>query len=159
MMVLYKWIVRPMQWLATIKTNAIPWSQASLQNNWRFIVHPAVKQITFDTLACSLSALLSLHWTRSLQIVDPNLDFQIQLALGPDQPLKKQLAPNWQFRIRSKNGIEIKHFRPAHLFSSFHWFFSSHRPWSLESWRCPTLWPQSTSSSSPGWRKNYLWFF
>ena len=95
------------QWLATIKTNAIPWSQASLQNNWRFIVHPAVKQITFDTLACSLSALLSLHWTRSLQIVDPNLDFQIQPVLGPDQPLQKQrknqswtAPPNWQSRIR-----------------------------------------------------------
>ena len=90
-----------------IKTNAIPWSQASLQNNWRFIVHPAVKQITFDTLACSLSALLSLHWTRSLQIVDPNLDFQIQPVLGPDQPLQKQrknqswtAPPNWQSRIR-----------------------------------------------------------
>ena len=90
-----------------IKTNAIPWSQASLQNNWRFIVHPAVKQITFDTLACSLSALLSLHWTRSLQIVNPNLDFQIQLALGPDQPSQKEskkqswtAPPNWQSRIR-----------------------------------------------------------
>ena len=95
------------QWLATIKTNAIPWSQASLQNNWRFIVHLAVKQITFDTLACSLSALLSLHWTRSLQIVDPNLDFQIQPALGPDQPSQKEskkqswtAPPNWQSRIR-----------------------------------------------------------
>ena len=136
----------------------------SFQNNWHFVVHSAFKLITIDTLAWSLSVLYSLHGTRSPQIVDPNLDFQIQLALGPDQPLqkqrKKQPVPNWQLRIRSKNGIEIKHFRPADLiFLSHHWFFSPGRPWSLESWRCPTLWLLSTSSSSPGWKKIFVIFF
>ena len=72
---------------------------------------------------------------------------------------KKHPIPNWPFRNRSKNGIEIKHFRPADLFLSYHLFFSPGRPWSLESWRCPTLWPLSTSSSSPGWKKLFVIFF
>ena len=114
----------------------------SFQNNWHFVVHSAFKLITIDTLAWSLSVLLSVHWSGFPQIADPNLDSQIQPALGPDQPLqkqrKKQPVPIWQLRIRSKNGIELKHFLPADLFLSFHWFFL---PTDLDLWKAGDVQP------------------